>query len=45
LEIGTPETIPESLTFLTMVLLSSAAVVVSCYLLRRRQKSAKINVR
>jgi hypothetical protein len=35
------ENIPESLTFVTAALLSSVAVVVSCYLLRRRPKTEK----
>lgn len=35
-------TVPESLTFVTAALLSSVAVVVSCYLLRRRPKTEKI---
>jgi hypothetical protein len=40
-EYGTTENIPESLTFVTVALLSSVAVVVSCYLLRRRPKTEK----
>jgi len=40
-EYGTTENIPESLTFVTAALLSSVAVVVSCYLLRRRPKTEK----
>jgi hypothetical protein len=41
LEIGVMENIPESLTFVTAVLLSSVAVVVSCHFLRRRSKTEK----
>jgi hypothetical protein len=41
MEMGTTESIPESLTFVTAVLLSSVAVVVSCYVLRRRPKTEK----
>ncbi|HDQ05393.1 MAG TPA: hypothetical protein ENN36_01555 [Candidatus Bathyarchaeota archaeon] len=41
LETGTTESIPESLTFVTAALLSSVAIVVSCYLLRRRPKTEK----
>lgn len=40
-ESGLYENIPESLTFVTAALLSSVAVVVSCYLLRRRPKTEK----
>jgi hypothetical protein len=40
-ETGTMENIPESLTFVTAALLSSVAVVVSCYLLHRRPKNEK----
>jgi len=36
------ENIPEFLTFVTAALLSSVAVVVSCYLLRRRPRTEKI---
>jgi hypothetical protein len=45
LEVGTPETIPESLTFVTAALLSSVAIVVSCYVLRRRPKTGKTSAR
>lgn len=45
LEIGTPETIPESLTFVTAALLSSVAIVVSCHFLRRRPKTGKTSAR
>ena len=41
METGLYENIPESLTFVTAALLSSVAVVVSCYLLRRRPKTEK----
>ena len=39
LETGTTENIPESLTIVTVVLLSSVAIVVSCHFLRRRLKT------
>jgi len=45
LEMGTTENIPESLTFVTAALLSSVAVIVSCYLLRRRPKTEKTSAR
>lgn len=39
LEIGTTESIPESLTIITMVLLSSLAIGISSYLLRKKPKT------
>ena len=44
-EQGTTESIPESLTFVTAVLLSSVAIVVSCHFLRRRPKTEKTSAR
>jgi hypothetical protein len=44
-ETGTTESIPESLTFVTAVLLSSVAIVVSCHFLRRRPKTGKTSAR
>jgi hypothetical protein len=43
LEIGTMDTIPEAFTIAVVALLSSVAVAISFYSLRKRPKTAKIN--
>lgn len=44
-ETGVMENIPESLTMVTAVFLSSVAIVVSCHFLRRRPKTEKTSAR
>lgn len=45
LETGTMDTIPEALTVVAVILLSSVAVVVSFYFLRKRPKTESYNLR